>query len=91
MQDDKICPDEIPCVEMPSAMDMAKNLMKDGSAILKNALSGNQTIADDEVREHRWAICQACPKLHNDRCTECGCFMKIKVAFTTTACPLEKW
>lgn len=92
MQNDtKICPDETPCVDMPSTMEMAKNLMKDGSAILKNALSGKQTIADDEERERRWSICQACPMLQNDRCTQCGCYMKIKVAFTSTSCPIGKW
>jgi hypothetical protein len=93
--DVQVCPDDVPCVEvtdeLPSAMEMAKNLMRDGTTILKGALGGNKTLADDSLREHRWAICEACPMLQNNRCTKCGCFMKVKVAFAATKCPLKKW
>lgn len=91
--EEPICPKEdcIPVEELPSAMTMAKNLMTDGSKIIKNALSGNKTLVDDDVRTNRWNICQMCPRLQNDRCLECGCFMKVKVAFITSKCPLEKW
>lgn len=92
--DVQVCPEDEPCVDgvdMPTVGEMAKNLFRDGSNIVKNALSGNKTMADDATREHRWSICQACPMLQNDRCTKCGCFMKIKVAFASTKCPLEKW
>lgn len=91
---DNICPEEVDCVDkdaLPSVMQMAKNLMSDGSKIIKNAVQGNKSLVDDDVREHRWATCQTCPRLQNDRCLECGCFMKVKVAFVTSKCPLEKW
>ena len=90
---EEICPQEdcVPKEELPSVMQMAKNLATDGSKIIKNAISGNQTLVDDEVRIHRWSVCQECPRLQNDRCLECGCFMKIKVAFKTSNCPLQKW
>jgi hypothetical protein len=94
MKMDNICPDEMDCVgkdELPSVMQMAKNLMSDGSNIVKNAIQGNKSIVEDSVREHRWATCLGCPRLQNDRCLECGCFMKVKVAFVTSKCPLEKW
>lgn len=93
MEDTPICPQEdcVPQEELPSAMEMAKNLMKDGTAIIKNAFSGNQTLVSDEVRTERWSICGGCPRLQNDRCLECGCYMKVKVAFQTSKCPLEKW
>lgn len=94
MSEEHICPEETPCVEelkLPGMLDMAKNLMRDGAKIMDNALKGNTTIVSDEVRTNRWSICQACPKLQNDRCTECGCFMKVKVAFVTSTCPLDKW
>lgn len=88
-----ICPQE-DCVskeDLPSALEMAKNLMRDGSKIVKNAVSGNKTLVDQEVRDGRWQTCLGCPRLQNDRCLECGCFMKVKVAFSTSVCPLEKW
>jgi len=93
MSEEQICPQEdcVPKEELPSVMQMAKNLASDGAKIIKNAIQGNSTLVDDEVRESRWAICQGCPRLQNDRCLECGCFMKIKVAFKTSVCPLENW
>jgi len=94
MHDHDICPEEQDCVEkeeLPTVMEMAKNLMRDGTAIIKNAFSGNKTLVSDEVRTERWSICTGCPRLQDDRCLECGCFMKVKVAFQTSKCPLEKW
>lgn len=93
MFEEQICPQEdcVPKEALPSAIQMAKNLTSDGSNIIKNALSGNKTLVTDEVREMRWSTCTSCPRLQNDRCLECGCFMKIKVAFVTSKCPLEKW
>jgi precorrin-6B methylase 2 len=94
---DNICPEEVDCVgveqskEMPGMFEMAKNLLKDGSAIVGNALAGNTTLVSDEMRKKRWNTCLTCPSLQNDRCTQCGCFMKVKVAFQTSKCPVEKW
>jgi hypothetical protein len=92
--DNTVCPEEETCAEelkLPGMLDMAKNLMRDGTNIVSNALIGNRTLVEDSLRETRWSICKNCPKLLNDRCTECGCFMKVKVAFVTSKCPLEKW
>jgi len=93
MSEEQICPQEdcVPKEDLPSIMEMAKNLAGDGSKIIKNALSGNKTLVGDDIREHRWTICQSCPRLQSDRCLECGCFMKVKVAFSTSKCPMDKW
>ena len=93
MSEEQICPQEdcVPKEDLPSVMEMAKNLATDGTKIIKNALSGNKTLVEDSVRENRWATCQGCPRLQNDRCLECGCFMKVKVAFQPSVCPLGKW
>ena len=91
--DDEICPQE-DCIgekDMPTALEMMKNLANSGKDIVTNALKGHSTLASDELRAHRWAICQACPFLQADRCTSCGCFMKVKVAFQATKCPEGKW
>jgi len=90
---EEICPQEdcVPKEDLPSALEMAKNLARDASKIVKNAVSGNTTLVESFVREERWATCNGCPRLQNDRCLECGCFMKIKVAFQTSQCPLGKW
>lgn len=91
VDNESVCPEE-DCVEdMPSAMEMMKNLITDGGNILSNAVKGNPTLVSDEVRESRWAICTGCPLLQGNRCTACGCFMKVKVAFHTSKCPEGKW
>jgi hypothetical protein len=93
MSEEQICPQEdcVPKEDLPGAIEMAKNLMRDGTKIVSNALSGNKTLVEDNIRNTRWTICQQCPSLLNDRCVECGCFMKVKVAFQTSVCPLGKW
>lgn len=93
MSEDSICPQEdcVPKEELPSVMQMVKNLTTDGGRIISNALQGNKTLVDDDVRVNRWSICQSCPNLKNDRCVQCGCFMKVKVAFNTSTCPINKW
>lgn len=93
MSEEQICPQEdcVPEEALPSLMTMAKNLTSDGVKIVKNAMAGNKTLVEDSVREHRWSTCLKCPRLQNDRCLECGCFMKVKVAFQPSVCPLGKW
>lgn len=95
MSEEQICPQEETCAEelkLPGMLDMAKSLMRDGAKIATNAMSGNSTLVDDSVREFRLSTCRACPKFTlEERCTECGCFMKVKTAFVTSKCPLDKW
>ena len=89
-----ICPEEAKCVDddaLPTAFEMARNLLKDGAKIVSNAVQGNPTLVDQEVRDNRWNTCLVCSRLQNDRCLECGCFMKVKVAFKTSVCPVGKW
>lgn len=46
-----------------------------------------------EVQQHRYSICQECPKLYKptDTCKVCGCFMKVKTWIPNQECPLKKW
>ena len=50
-------------------------------------------IAAQELAQKRFDICKVCdsfePKLA--RCSECGCFMKVKVKLGRSQCPLGKW
>lgn len=89
-----ICPEEecLPTEEsMPGIMELAKNFMHDGGNIISNALKGNSTLVSDEIRNSRWSTCLDCPFLQENRCSKCGCFMKVKVAFQTSKCPVGKW
>jgi hypothetical protein len=46
-----------------------------------------------DVAYNRYNICKECDKLNSitKTCSECGCFMKLKVTLPNAFCPLEKW
>ena len=48
-------------------------------------------IHDEEVLKMRWDICSGCEFLHDDKCSECGCFMKVKHKLAMAKCPIGKW
>lgn len=43
--------------------------------------------------QHRYSICQACPEFIKltTQCKKCGCFMKVKSKMKLAVCPLGKW
>lgn len=43
------------------------------------------------LREERARICDVCPFKQGKRCTQCGCFIKTKVALLSSECPIGKW
>jgi hypothetical protein len=60
-----------------------------------------KTIASEELRKQRTDICKGCDKYEVSeqgpllkklsRCTECGCFLKPKIALEGQECPIGKW
>ena len=48
-------------------------------------------IHDEEVLKMRWDICSSCEFLKDDRCTSCGCMMRIKYKMKIAECPEGKW
>jgi hypothetical protein len=62
-----------------SLRDTAKKVVKDPVPV------------PDEVQEQRMSICHQCNKFRNGRCTECGCFMRVKTKFSEVECPIGKW
>ena len=88
--------------KLPPASQMIRNLATDHWRSLKAFIKGKQVIVPQEVAEERWEICKGCPYLKYDetnpdtnkkdgRCTECGCFMNVKVHYATAECPIGKW
>lgn len=42
--------------------------------------------------ERRFTICSACPAKNNDKCDDCGCFIKVKIfSENKDSCPRKKW
>jgi len=45
------------------------------------------------IAQARYDICKACEHFNSTlyTCKQCGCFMKIKVKFQNSSCPIGKW
>ena len=49
-------------------------------------------IYDEDILKMRWDLCSSCEFLtESNRCTQCGCFMKVKHKFSIAKCPVGKW
>ena len=72
---------------VPVSIDTAKSLTRAGRDIFL------RKFVSDDVRKIRMDICMVCPSWQhtNNRCTECGCQMKVKVSLASSECPLKKW
>lgn len=47
---------------------------------------------DEDTRLSRYSICQSCEFLSVLKtCSQCGCIMPLKVRFTDSSCPIDKW
>lgn len=46
-----------------------------------------------QIAQYRYDICKSCDQFNVTlyTCKQCGCFMKVKVKFKNSACPLAKW
>ena len=89
-------------IELPSHVEMARNLAVDSWKSLKAFMKGQQILTTSEEALRRWKICEGCPFLLYDetnpdtgkkdgRCVHCGCFMNVKVHFKECECPIKKW
>tara|TARA_Y100000034_G_C6823753_1_gene371238 strand:- start:535 stop:936 length:402 start_codon:yes stop_codon:yes gene_type:complete len=88
--------------ELPSHLKMARSLAIDSWRSLKAFVRGRRVLTSPEKSQYRWEMCKECPHLKYDetnpdtgkrdgRCTECGCFMNIKVHFESSECPIGRW
>ena len=73
----------------PSLLQMGKNLTHSAINFTK---SGFKLASDDKINR-RLAICSDC-KLFDEkaeRCTNCGCFVKVKARIDSDVCPVGRW
>lgn len=79
--------------EMPSLPEQGINLSKTALDILRETLKGNDLYVSEFEKQQRYDMCQACDYFYapQSRCKKCGCFMKKKVEFTASKCPIGKW
>lgn len=49
-------------------------------------------VYDADILKQRWDACSSCEFLtQSDKCTKCGCFMKVKHKLAMARCPIGKW
>tara|TARA_R110002020_G_scaffold156718_2_gene338954 strand:+ start:1899 stop:2216 length:318 start_codon:yes stop_codon:yes gene_type:complete len=72
---------------VPVSIETAKGLAKASRDIFL------KRYAPDEIQLKRKSICMDCPSWveASNRCTECGCQMRVKISLASSSCPLKKW
>lgn len=54
--------------------------------------NGPSVIISKELQNQRRAICESCPSKNKyNGCSECGCWLPMKILFGPSKCPLDKW
>jgi hypothetical protein len=58
-----------------------------------NMLDRSSPKVSVQVAKERLGVCHTCPEFQQrmQRCSQCGCFMKMKVHLERAKCPLGKW
>jgi len=68
--------------------------MKDnGDVEFTDLFDRSQPRSDKELIDYRLSICNTCPAFNKrmQKCTKCGCFMKLKSTLRRASCPIGKW
>ena len=73
----------------PSILSKLFNL---SSAVITQVAAGCP-VSSEEDRRARAEECAKCPSFNKEeyKCNECGCFLKYKIVWETSKCPLNKW
>jgi hypothetical protein len=79
--------------EMPSVVEMAKNLSASVLNNIKSIAAGNSLSVSEFEANGRLAICKGCEfyNSYQERCSKCGCKMAIKTYLKAEKCPIGKW
>ena len=72
---------------VPVSIDTAKSLTKASRDIFM------RRFVPADVKQLRMDMCMVCPSWEHtsNRCTECGCQMRVKASLRSSECPLKKW
>lgn len=79
--------------KFPSLGEQGKNLSELVQKIMSDVAEGQDLFASEFEQQRRYDMCQVCEHFvsSSKRCTKCGCFMKNKVVFNSSECPIGKW
>jgi len=74
--------------QYPSLIQQAKNLAQFTSDVVNDPNK-----VDDAVYEQRLDVCKSCNfyDVEQNRCMQCGCWLKYKARYSAGQCPIGKW
>ena len=79
--------------DFPSLGEQGKNLTELVRKMMADVANGEDLFVSDFEQQRRFDMCQVCEHFVSGqkRCKKCGCFMKNKVVFKASECPVGKW
>jgi hypothetical protein len=74
---------------MSRIINLAQNF---GNSVINHIADGLKQVPEEEYNK-RIDICKTCDKYDAEanKCTHCGCFLKVKASWNSEKCPLSKW
>jgi hypothetical protein len=75
---------------LPPLAKQAKNFIGSMFNMAKESLKG-KAIVDEDTYRIRLETCDLCIHRSGDRCSECGCVLRLKAGVATDDCPKGKW
>lgn len=67
------------------------NLLGDIKKAIRFRLSNKYIKIPRHGQQRRWDICSQCEFLVHNKCSKCGCYMKLKTHIASASCPIDKW
>ncbi len=79
--------------EFPSLREQTKTLGSTLAKSFKGMLAGDEIMVSEDEQQRRYDLCQVCEHFSKQqkRCKECGCYLKQKIKFKVSECPIGKW
>ena len=83
----------MPCkgCKFPSLVEQVKNVSLGLFNVMTHAYKTGEVLAKESIVRDRIKLCEGCEFLHNNRCSECGCFIALKAGLKSEKCPLNRW
>jgi hypothetical protein len=79
--------------QYPSLGEQVKNFGSSFHELVSSAVQGNRLLAPKDTQLARLETCKSCEffDTSQERCTKCGCYLRVKTAFSYETCPVGKW
>ena len=79
--------------DYPDFWEQIEGFKKFAESVDQGAKEGKGVLVPEEVSKLRLEECGRCDYYdkQQNRCRKCGCYMKVKVKFVNTSCPIGKW